>query len=113
MTKFNPKNKKKLTYEDTLGPAMKITDPEDAKQYFSAYVSFMQEALRKEGKDASDAVRIVKANLGYYAGYYDQETFNRVTQLFNCNHPVFGSNLPHTSLDAVKAGKKAAERSMA
>ena len=29
MTKFNPDNKGTLTYSESLGPAMKISDPED------------------------------------------------------------------------------------
>jgi len=33
---------------------------------------------------------ITKSNLGYYAGYYDEETRIRVEKMFQCVHPVFG-----------------------
>jgi len=92
ITKFNPEGKETLTYGECLEPAMKITNPEDAKQYFEDYVKFIQKYLDKEPRDddktASD---IAKINLGYYAGYYDNDTRRRVEKLFFCEHPVFGS----------------------
>ena len=45
-TKFNPEGKEKLTYGEALSPAMEITDPEDAKQYFDAYVEFQKQPKR-------------------------------------------------------------------
>lgn len=42
MIKFNPENKQELTYGECLEPAMKITDPEDAKQYKEAYIKFIE-----------------------------------------------------------------------
>ena len=90
MTKFNPKNKKTLTYADTLGPAMEITNEEDAKQYFEAYVSFIQKALNEENDIINDmtAEEIALSNLGYYAGYYNEEVREQVERLFNCKHPI-------------------------
>ena len=87
MTKFNPDNKESLTFGDVLEPAMTITDPEDAKQYFDAYVAWLEtrSVIRK------NAENIARYNLGYYAGYYDQETQKRVERLFNAKHPIFGS----------------------
>lgn len=48
MTKFNPDNKESLTYAECLGPAMLITEPEDAAQYLKEYVSFIQKCFDKE-----------------------------------------------------------------
>ena len=91
MTKFNPDNKDTMTYRECLGPAMEITDEADAAQYFADYVSFIQKALDKEPRnDEMTAAQIAKINLGYYAGYYDAETRERVERLFSCTHPVFG-----------------------
>jgi len=107
-TKFNPEGKDKLTYGECLGTAMSITDPEDAKQYFEAYVEFQLKFMKDEkirllemkskggniDVDAmlkSEAEAICKSNLGYYAGYYDNETRERVERLFCCEHPIFGS----------------------
>ena len=91
MTKFNPDNKGTLTYEETLGPAMEITDRADAEQYLAAYVAFIQEALDAEPRsDGLTAAEIASQNLGYYAGYYSRETRERVERLFNCAHPILG-----------------------
>ena len=35
------------------------------------------------------AEEIVKANLEYFSGYYDEATMYRVQKLFRCSHPIF------------------------
>ncbi|MEM1083263.1 MAG: hypothetical protein AAGI48_04010 [Verrucomicrobiota bacterium] len=112
MTKFNPNNKETLTYAESLGPAMAITDPEDAQQYLGDYIDFIQRALDKEPRgDNRTAAEIAAINLGYYAGYYDQETRERVERLFDCSHPVFGraEDGAPTPKEALAAGKGAAD----
>lgn len=92
MTKFNPEGKEGLTYSECLSPAMKITEQADADQYKLDYVSFIQGYLDKEPRDDSmTAEQIANANIGYFAGYYDDKTRERVERLFKCSHPVFGS----------------------
>lgn len=92
MTKFNPEKKDILTFGECLKPAMEITDPTDAKQYKDDYIKYTQHHLNKEPhKNDMTAEQIVNANLGYYAGYYDNETRLRVEKLFSCSHPVFGA----------------------
>lgn len=89
--KFNPDNKQELTYEESLSPAMKIIEQDDADEYFKGYVEFIQKALDKKPRsDKKTAEEIAKTNLGYYAGYYDQKTRERIERLFNCVHPIFG-----------------------
>lgn len=111
MTKFNPEGKSVLTYGECLGPAMKITDPEDARQYFDEYVKFIEVAMRKEPRnDEKTAADIARINLGYYAGYYDEKTRECVERLFMCAHPIFGSiskNGAPTADEAFAAGLKA------
>jgi len=89
MTKFNPENKDILTYGECLGPAMQITDIADAKQYFDAYIAYLQK-FSAEFEGGKTAEQIAKINLGYYAGYYSDETRERVERLFDCSHPYFG-----------------------
>lgn len=109
-TKFNPKGNSSLTYGECLGPAMKITEQADADQYFTAYVEFIEAALAREPRtDNKTAADIAKINLGYYAGYYDGETMDRVNRLFRCSHPIFGSMIP-TAEEALAAGAAAAHR---
>ena len=106
MTKFPEGND--LSYGDILGPAMNITDANDAHQYFREYVQYIQnwmdsEKPRKPQKDTAE--QIAKANLGYYAGYYDNKTRQRVEKLFCCEHPIFGS----IKENGVPTGKEAWE----
>lgn len=117
MTIFNPKNETNLTYGQIMDPAMKITDPADAKQYFQSYVEYLIPYIVKEHEDADDefiymeSVTIAKHNLGYYAGYYDNETRKRVEKLFECSHPIFGSieiNGEISPESAFELGKKVA-----
>lgn len=36
------------------------------------------------------AMKIVRSNLGYFAGYHGAECRERVERLYRCEHPVFG-----------------------
>ena len=105
MTKFNPDNKTRLTLGESLGPAMEITDPQDAAQYFADYVEFQKD------NGIQDAENVCRSNLGYYAGYYSDETRARVERLFGCAHPFFGSieekGAP-TGQEAFEMGRKLA-----
>ena len=114
MTKFNPG---KCTYGEILGPAMKIIDHDDAKQYFKSYVEYLIPHIIEKHTDADDefiymeSVNIAKHNLGYFAGYYDNETRNRVEKLFECSHPIFGSIEEYGEISpesAFEMGKKLA-----
>ena len=80
------------TIGEVYGPGMEITDPEEASEYFEAVVKHTMEV---KPCFRSEAEEIVKSNLGYYAGYYSNETRKRVEKLFNCAHPIFGSISSH------------------
>jgi hypothetical protein len=77
----------KISIGDKYGPAMTIADQAAADAYFERCV---EHTIRYWNKDRSEAEAIERANLGYYAGYYDDETRARVERMFNCAHPVFG-----------------------
>lgn len=94
---------KQITIGEKYGPAMKITDQAEADVYFEKCV----EHTMGHGKSREEAERIERSNLGYYAGYYDSETRERVERLFRCSHPVFGSiaqNGPPTAEEAFRKG---------
>lgn len=83
MTEFNPKRIVAPTYGDLLDPAMEITDQADAHQYLQKYVEHIQRDLDKNpGKENMSAMRIAKANLGYYSSYCSPEIRKRVGELF-------------------------------
>ena len=67
-----------ITIGDKYGPAMEITDPEKAQEYFELCV---QHSMKWHDKTREEAEELERANLGYYAGYYDQETSRRVQEI--------------------------------
>lgn len=93
----------KMTIGDKYRPAMNITDSNEAKEYFEALV---EHNLRMSDHTREEAVEIEKSNLGYFAGYYNNETRERVERLFFCKHPIFGKIKDHipTAEEAFKAG---------
>lgn len=91
-----------ITMKDKYGPAMEITDQEEADAYFEACV----EHGRRFNLSREESEKIQRQNLAYYAGYYDRETRIRVERLFHCAHPVFGKaevSVP-TAEEAFQAG---------
>ena len=92
----------KMTMDEKYRPAMEITDRSEADAYFEACV----EHCMKFDRSREEAEEIERANLGYYAGYCDWETRQRVERLFDAVHPVFGSvaNGEPTPEEALTAG---------
>lgn len=76
------------TIGDQYHPAMKMTDPQEAAEYLEALIRYNME---RHGQSREEATSIQKQNLGYFAGYYDHETRERVEKLFCCTHPIFGA----------------------
>jgi hypothetical protein len=78
---------KTQTIGERYEPAMKVETQVEADRYFEQLVTDQLEA----GVPREKAEDIERANLGYFAGYYDRETRERVERLFRCKHPVLGS----------------------
>lgn len=75
-----------ITIGQKYGPAMKITSQDEANAYFLECVNHTM----KVGKvSREEAERIERGNIGYYAGYYDSETRERMKRLFLAEHPIF------------------------
>ena len=89
-----------ITIRDKYGPAMEITDQKEADQYFEDCV----EHTMSFGRTREEAISIEKQNLGYFAGYYNSETMQKVNHLFKTTHPVFGDTTP-TPEEAFELGK--------
>mgnify|MGYP001593748755 CR=1 FL=1 len=79
--------KKNITHKEKYGPAMKMIEPAEVDAYFEECVQHCM----THGKSRTEAESIERVNLGYYAGYYDNETRARVERLFRCAHPIFGA----------------------
>jgi hypothetical protein len=82
----------KFNSNKALEAAMEIKDKKDADQYLMEYISYIQSEIDKcTDRIHDNAEEIAKSNLGYFAGYYSNETRERVEKLFCCSHPIFGS----------------------
>ena len=51
----------------------------------------------------AEAKKIVLANIGYYCGYYPAELADKVYEMFDTEHPVFGKTHP-TPEEALRLG---------
>jgi hypothetical protein len=78
----------RMTIGEIGDRACAITEQADAEVYLEQLV---ERATRLYGQTREEATSIIKENLGYYAGYYNNETRARVERLFKCAHPVFGA----------------------
>jgi hypothetical protein len=77
-----------MTIGEKYGPAMKITDPKEAAVYWEACV---QHTMKYGNVSRKEAESIERQNFGYFAGYYDTATRERVERLFGSPHPIIGS----------------------
>ena len=99
--------RREISYGEKYDPAMKITDPEEARRYFELLV----EHSMSFGNTREEAERIERDNLGYWAGYYDHKTRLRVEKLFDCVHPVIGrATEPKTPEEIFQIGLRMGER---
>ena len=97
-----------MTIGDCYTPAMQITEQAEADEYFEALV---QRSMKHFGKTREEAGAIEADNLGYFAGYYSNETRLRVERLFRCVHPIFGSaEHPPTAEEAFTMGQEVAQK---
>jgi len=98
---------KPMTYGEAYGTAMTIRDSNTAAAYFETLVKHQMEHGHCSREEAE---KIERGNLGYYAGYYGQETRERVERLFNCVHPIFGSSAhPPSPEEAFRLGSQMGE----
>lgn len=72
---------------ERYGPAMAVLEKAAAENLFweLVYSAMVVNDLSLEEAEAQE-----RANLGYFAGYYDRATRERVFELFGAEHPVFG-----------------------
>lgn len=79
------------TIGELYGPAMEIDNEADAQFYLGELVKRQMEVWNMSEDEARTSVL---ANLGYYAGYYNAATFDRVMKVFKTAHPIFGAQYP-------------------
>ena len=112
MTPFNPEDKKELSFHEIFEQALKITSKEDARQYITAYSKWIHSKYH-DRTPKKEPIEIAKESFGYWAGYYSNDVRRKVEDLFECEHPYFGSiakNGPPTAEQAFKLGMEIGER---
>lgn len=82
-------------------PAMMITDQAEADAYFEKCVQHCM----AWGHTREEAEYIERTNIGYWAGYWDDETAARVHKLYKTSHSVFGDRRPRPA-DAFAVGEE-------
>lgn len=75
----------------SIEDAMRVQTKEEARAILEDYVAEILKARRTTRRIAR---KIAKRNIGYFAGYTDAETAERVWRLFGTRHPVFGRRWP-------------------
>lgn len=91
--------------------AIKVEDQDAADLIFERMI---WECMGENGgMDREEAIATLKDNLGYFAGYYDNDTRARVEKLYRCAHPVFGpiaTVKPPTPDEALQLGRLSGEK---
>jgi ferric iron reductase protein FhuF len=80
-----------MSLPEIIKYALKGGTKERAKELVDQQVDEMVSILHY---DADMARGIVLHNIGYYTGYLDHETADKVMELFNTEHPYFGRKHP-------------------
>lgn len=89
-----------MTYREQFDSAMKCETPEETSFWMDKEV---HRYVREYGKTPEESRQIIKANLGYMAGYFDESYSQKVLQLFGAAHPIFGTERPSNE-EALIAG---------
>lgn len=82
-------NKELKTVGEIFDTALNLakTDNYKAGVFYNAYIDYVRDA---NGSSREEAEKIVKGNLGYFAGYYDKEVCDIIYSTYCCEHPIFG-----------------------
>lgn len=101
------KNKELKTIGEIFDTALDLAknDKYEAGVFYNAYIDSVRDA---NGCSREEAEKIVKSNLGYFAGYYDSKTCDLIYKVYCTEHPVFGKKpFGISPEDAFKAGLEA------
>lgn len=76
------------TYGEQFESALKCETLAEAEYWMEREVKRYVESY---GQTPTEAMRVIKINLGYMAGYYSTATAEKIERMFNAPHPIFGS----------------------
>ena len=87
--------------EEVYDRIMNVATQAEADEQLEKLVQLIVE----EGKSRRLAKKIAKKNIGYYAGYSDEQTARRVWRLYRTEHPIFKKRWPKPT-EAFRLGVK-------
>lgn len=77
-----------MTFGEVFESAMKCDTLDQANSWMQHEV---QRHVTEYNQTPEEAENIIKSNLGYFAGYYDEATREKIERLFSAQRPIFGS----------------------
>ncbi len=92
---------------------MKYTDVCSAKTkeaMVEAFDQLCREVAEKHGGTPESHRAMQLHNVGYFAGYYDRDTYNRVMDWLGTSHPIFGTAYPSPTEAFASGAAQAADR---
>lgn len=92
----------------TLEEMAKVSTQEEADRCLKEYID---ELMAETGKNRRAAKKLAKVNIGYFAGYHDEETARRIWKLYRTRHPIFDRRWPQPR-EAFHLGKKWARKTI-
>jgi hypothetical protein len=94
----------------TMPEIIKLALADGTKERASALVEAqVDEMVKMLDYDPAEARRITLVNIGYYTGYLDCTTADKIMELFETEHPVFGRTHP-TPTEAFRLGMELGEQ---
>ena len=78
---------KDYTYGERLHPLQYIETEEEAVEYKRRLLAHQEQYGVVDGMTPE---QVVNGNIGYWTGYYDEKTAQRIKRLFQVAHPIFG-----------------------
>ena len=73
-----------MTYGEEFDLALACNTQEEADEFVRTNIAHR---VKDFGQTPEEAEKVLKANLGYMAGYYDEATAKKIEKLFNAPHP--------------------------
>jgi hypothetical protein len=95
-----------MTQPEIIKLALRGGTKEGARRLVQQQVDEMVKVL---SYDEAEARRVTLVNIGYYTGYLDHDTADRIMELFDTEHPIFGRTHP-TPEEAFRLGRELGEQ---
>ena len=83
------------TMEDVFNKALELAKSENAgecAEFLECYATYIRNETPTEFPTLELAYQCAKGNLGYFAGYYNNEIYELINKTYGAVHPIFRCN---------------------